>query len=205
MTNKIGDLLTTIAFALLFILCLAFVSIRATGLATYVVTGGSMEPSIQKGSLVLVQPVSPSAVKLGDVITFQQFDQTTTHRVIEVGRNAQGPTFVTKGDANTVADPGAKAFPGQVGVVRASLPTAGYLIASVQAYWRLALTLIAALVFFACAAALIFRKQPSATEMPAPRLVRRPVPVMVTVDADEAWNAHLAWLARSQQRTQRVA
>ena len=206
MTNKIGDLLTTIAFAVLFVLCLAFVSIRATGLATYIVTGGSMEPAIQKGSLVLVQPVSPSEVKLGDVITFQQFDQTTTHRVIEVGRNTTGLTFVTKGDANTVADPGAKVFPGQVGIVRASLPVAGYLTAAVQAYWRLALTLVAAMVFFGCAAALIFRKQPVAVEMPAPRLIRRrPVPVTVAVDADEAWNAHLAWLARSRQRAQRVA
>lgn len=205
MTNKIGDLLTTIAFAVLFVLCLAFVSVRATGLATYIVTGGSMEPAIQKGSLVLVQPVAPSQVKLGDVITFQQFDQTTTHRVIEVGRTMSGPTFVTKGDANAVADPGAKVFPGQVGIVRASLPAAGYLTAALQSYWRLALTLVAALIFFGCAAALIFRKQPVAAEMPAPRLVRRPVPVTVTVDADEAWNAHLAWLARSQQRAQRVA
>ncbi len=205
MTNKIGDLLTTIAFAVLFVLCLAFVSIRATGLGTYIVTGGSMEPAIQKGSLVLVQPVSPSEVKLGDVITFQQYDQTTTHRVIDVGRNTQGSIFVTKGDANTVADPGAKTFPGQVGIVRGSLPVAGYIAASVQAYWRLALTLIAAFIFFGCAAALLFRKQPLATDVPTPHLVRRAALATVAVDADEAWNAHLAWLRRSQQRATQVA
>src|SRR5512140_2402227 len=148
MTKKIGNILSLAAFAALFVLCLAFVSIRVLGFGTFIVTGGSMEPSIHKGSLVLVQPASPSEVKVGDVITFQQYGQTTTHRVIAVGRNSAGLTFQTKGDANTVADPEDKWFPGQVGVVRASLPVAGFVAFGVQAYWRLALTLIAAITFF---------------------------------------------------------
>ncbi len=200
MTKQIGNLLSLAAFAVLFALCLAFVAIRVSGLGTFIVTGGSMEPSIHKGSLVLVQPVSPSQITVGDVITFQQYDQTTTHRVIAVGQDARGLIFKTKGDANVVADPEDKTFPAQVGIVRLAIPDAGTLAASVQAYWRLVLTLIAAIIFFSCAGALVFRKETQGAPIPmrARRAVRRAV--LVTVNADEAWNAHLAWLEREQLR-----
>lgn len=200
MTTQIGNLLSLAAFAVLFALCMIFVGIRVLGLGTFIVTGGSMEPSIHKGSLVLVQPISPSEVTVGDVITFQQYDQTTTHRVIGVGKSERGLSFQTKGDANVVADPEDKTFPSQVGVVRFAVPVAGTLAASAQAYWRLVLTLIAAITFFSCAGALVFRRETA--NAPIPMRARRPVrrPVMVTVDADDAWNAHLAWLERSQLR-----
>lgn len=203
--QNLGNLLSLAVFAVLFALCLTFVGIRALGLGTFIVTGGSMEPSIHKGSLVLVQPVSPSEISVGDVITFQQYDQTTTHRVIAIGESTAGLVFKTKGDANVVADPEDKTFPAQVGIVRLALPVAGTLAASVQAYWRLALTLIAAFTFFSCAGALVFRKETKTVvaQVPAPVQLRRLRPVVVTVDPDEAWRAHLAWLRA--QHAARVA
>ena len=203
MTKQIGNILSLAVFAALFSLCLAFVAIRVLGLGTFIVTGGSMEPSIHKGSLVLVQPVSPSEISVGDVITFQQYDQTTTHRVISIGHSAGGTTFKTKGDANVVADPEDKTFSAQVGIVRLAVPVAGTLAASVQAYWRLALTLLAAITFFSCAGALVFRKESSDVEAPAPVQLRRRL-VTVTLDPDETWSAHVAWL-RSQRRARMVA
>lgn len=205
MTKTFGSILSTALFALLFVLCLSFVVIRVSGFGTYIVTGGSMEPTIHKGSLVIVQPVSPSEVKVGDVITFQQYDQTTTHRVTKVAQSAQGLAFSTKGDANTVADPEAKTFPGQVGIVRVVVPVAGYATAYTQAYWRLALSLLAAVIFFVCAGLLVFRKE-TATLAPAParaRRVARTAPVKV--ETDEAWAAHLAWVRSSAQRRTQVA
>jgi len=196
MTKILGNILSAIAIAALFLLCLGFVTIRLAGLSTFIVTGGSMEPNIAKGALVLVQPVTPDAVKVGDVITFQQYDQTTTHRVITISRDPRGLVFHTKGDANVIADPEDKTFSGAVGVVRASVPVAGYVAAGVQAYWRLVLTLAAALVFFGCAATLVVR---NANVNPQPRPARLR-PVLVTVDPDEAWRAHLRWLERSQLR-----
>ena len=72
-----------------------------------------------------------------------------------------------------------------------------------QAYWRLALTLLAAITFFSCAGALVFKKKEQAPISAPVQLRNFRRPVLVTVDADEAWNAHLAWLA-TKRRT-RVA
>jgi signal peptidase len=206
MKKSLGRILNLIVFAMLFSLCMVFVAIRVSGLGTFIVTGGSMEPAVPKGALVLVQPVSPSEVKVGDVITFQQYDQTTTHRVIAIGRGDKGLTFKTQGDANVVADPEDKWFPGAVGIVRASVPVAGNIAASVQAYWRLVLTLIAAITFFSCAGTLVMRKESTPAAAPRPSTVarRRPAsqrrPVVVTVDADAAWNAHLDWMRRQARQ-----
>jgi signal peptidase len=205
MAKNVANILSTITFAVLLLLCFSFVAIRVSGLGTFIVTGGSMEPSIHQGSLVLVQPMSPSEVQVGDVITFQHYDQTTTHRVVTIIPGAQGLIFATKGDANVVADPEDKTFAGQVGIVRGALPVAGYLAASLQAYWRLLLTLIAAITFFACASVLVFRRDSSPAAMPKPAQLKRLQPVRVTVDPDEAWRAHVAWLENSRRRAAMAA
>jgi len=205
MARNLGNILSTITFAVLLLLCLSFVAIRVLGLSTFIVTGGSMEPSIHIGSLVLVQPVSPSEVTVGDVITFQQFEQTTTHRVTTITPGAQGLIFATKGDANVVADPEDKTFARQVGIVRGALPVAGYVAASMQAYWRLLLTLIAAITFFACASVLVFRKEPSPAAMPKPAQRRKSQPVRIAADPDEAWRAHIAWLEGARRRSATAA
>ena len=197
-----GTIVSTVAFGLLFVLCLSFVVIRVSGLVTYIVTGSSMEPTIHKGSLVLVQPSSPSAVSVGDVITFEQYGQTTTHRVVQIAQSARGESFTTKGDANAVADPEAKTFTAQVGIVRVAVPVAGYVMAYVQAYWRLGLGIIAAIIFFACAGILVFRKERDGTR--PTRTARAPRPRSRT-ETDLAWEAHLAWLRGSSQRQTQVA
>ena len=198
MTKTLGNILSTIAFTALLGLCLTFVAIRVLGYGSFIVTGGSMEPTIHIGSLVLVQPVDPDRVQIGDVITFQQYGQTTTHRVIAIGQSSTGLTFKTKGDANTVADPEDKTFPAEVGVVRLATPGIGFAALYIQTYWRLALTLIAAITFFSCAGGMLFKKE-TAAPMHAPRLIRRRV--VVTVDADETWNAHREWLRRAHRNT----
>ena len=205
MAKDLGNILSTITFAVLLLLCLTFVAIRVLGLGTFIVTGGSMEPSIHIGSLVLVQPVSPSEVTVGDVITFEHYGQTTTHRVISITPSAQGLVFATKGDANTVADPEDKTFAGQVGIVRAALPIAGYVAASMQAYWRLLLTLIAAITFFACASVLVLRKGPSPVPLSKPAELKCLQPVRVPADPDAAWRAHIAWLESARRRSAMVA
>ena len=188
--KKIGHICSIALAVVLFATCLGLLAIRTLGMGTFVVTGSSMEPAINKGALVIVEPVSPSAVSRGDIITFEHYGQMTTHRVIAIdASNAASPTFTTKGDANTIVDPEPVHFPGQVGVYRGSIPLLGYAIVYAQAYWRLALTGIAALAFLLCGAMLVFGN----AKMPRPRTRRQNAP-LVRIDTDELWASHIGWL-----------
>ena len=53
MTKQIGNILSLAAFAVLALLCLAFVAMRVLGLGSFIVTGGSMEPYYQPVSRLL--------------------------------------------------------------------------------------------------------------------------------------------------------
>lgn len=71
------------------------------------IVGGSMEPTIQLGDIVTIDPnKNPQE---GDIITFKVDQHTVTHRVIRrwVSTDPQGvihSMFQTKGDANRTAD-----------------------------------------------------------------------------------------------------
>ena len=160
--KTIVTILTTVLFAF----CLVFVGLRAAGFATFVVTGGSMEPTIHKGSLVIDQPVTADKLKLGDVITFDHADQTTTHRIVGVEGSASGTLFSTKGDANTVGDPEPMTFPGRVGLVKLAVPGVGFVVAWMQYIWRMGATLVAAIIFFACAGLVLLRRDSAAPVAP---------------------------------------
>jgi len=70
-------------------------------------TTGSMRPAIVPGDLVIVRPVDPDSIGVGDVITFEAplgKHELVTHRVVAMTTSAQGPEFKTRGDANQVAD-----------------------------------------------------------------------------------------------------
>ena len=79
--RKLGQLLSMALAVVLFSVCIGLLAIRTLGIGIFVVTGSSMEPAIQKGAIVLVEPVSPSVVARGDIITFEHYGQMTTHRV----------------------------------------------------------------------------------------------------------------------------
>jgi len=189
--KKIGHVVSIALAVVLFSTCLGLVAIRTLGMGTFVVTGSSMEPTIHKGALVIVEPVSPTVVSSGDIITFEHYGQMTTHRVIAIdSSNAASPTFTTKGDANTVADPEPVHFTGQVGVYRGSIPLLGYAIVYAQAYWRLALTLLAGLVFLGSGAMLVFGN----AKAMRPRRPRRQTAPVSAIDPDELWASHMGWL-----------
>ena len=188
--KKIGHILSIALAVVLFSTCLGLLAIRTLGMGTFVVIGSSMEPAMNKGALVIVEPVSPTAVSRGDIITFEHYGQMTTHRVIAIdASNAASPTFTTKGDANTVADPEPVHFPGQVGVYRASIPLLGYVIVYAQAYWRLALMALAALAFLLCGAMLVFGNAKAMRP-----LTRRQTGQVARIDPDELWASHMGWL-----------
>jgi signal peptidase I len=72
------------------------------------VYSGSMEPTIHTGSVAIDVPIAAQDVKVGDVITFVRPDnqnELVTHRVIQIETGPSGRQWVTRGDANSVADP----------------------------------------------------------------------------------------------------
>ena len=79
------------------------------GYRPLVVLSGSMEPVMPTGSLVLTKSIDPSAIRVGDVITFRLHNMNfasdlATHRVVAVESGPAGREFVTRGDANSGPD-----------------------------------------------------------------------------------------------------
>ncbi len=75
----------------------------------YIVYGGSMSPAIKAGSLAVVGPQDPGDLRVGDIITYRQWEGSpwpTTHRISEITEEGDVRYFATKGDGNQVADQG---------------------------------------------------------------------------------------------------
>jgi hypothetical protein len=91
--------------------------------------------------------------------------------------------------------------------VKLAIPGLGYAVAWMQYMWRLGATIVAALIFFGCAAMVFLRKDKTAAPAPvAQKLPKRttatiaPAPVAVsasTLEAQRIWAEHERWLARA--------
>lgn len=104
MARKIISIFENIVIALVALLLIAFIVLKATGFQFFVVMSGSMEPILPVGSVVLVQPTPYDDIQVGDDISFVVGEEriTVTHRVIEKDENSN--TLTTKGVANNVSD-----------------------------------------------------------------------------------------------------
>lgn len=96
-----------VTFSLLLPVATFLVAATLLGWRLEVVQTGSMEPLYPVGSLVVVRPVDPSAVRAGMPIAFDPNDgrDLVTHRVVQVLDSSTGLAFKTQGDANASADP----------------------------------------------------------------------------------------------------
>ena len=97
------------------------------GYSPFVVTSGSMEPSIPAASAVYVKPVSFDALREGMVITFSLPSGNTvvTHRITGISRLERKIT--TKGDANPADDASPVTEKQIIGAVRYCIPRIGRL------------------------------------------------------------------------------
>ena len=99
------------------------------GRKTFIVLSGSMEPAIPLGSAVVTEPVRPTLLKEGDIITYvTPAEQFVTHRIIEVVQDDGGLGFRTQGDANTSPDPVVTRPPNVYGRMVYDVPWAGYIL-----------------------------------------------------------------------------
>ena len=98
-----------------------------TGHQLYIVGGGSMEPGIPIGSLVVVAPTDDMALVVGDVVTLRADNGVViTHRVSRVVDSPEGRYFETKGDANRSPDGSLVPARAIVGRADAYVPFAGF-------------------------------------------------------------------------------
>jgi len=95
--------------------------------STFVIRGGSMEPGIPLGSLIVVAPVAAEAVQVGDVITIRADNGVVvTHRVTRAVELKGERYFEMKGDANPQPDPVLVPARAVVGRVATHLAWVGY-------------------------------------------------------------------------------
>lgn len=90
-----------------------FLSIRGA-MPFMAIFGTSMEPEYEPGDLILIEEVSPSEVKVGDVIVYTvppmvreayNYPVVVAHRVVRVATSERGVTFRTQGDNAGGEDP----------------------------------------------------------------------------------------------------
>jgi signal peptidase I len=80
---------------------------RATQGSAMTVLTGSMTPEIPVGSIVVVRPVDPETLKVGDIATYQKEegeDTFITHRIVKIDTTTTPTTYIFKGDANRGRD-----------------------------------------------------------------------------------------------------
>ena len=96
-----------------------------------IVLSGSMEPSLNRGDILVIEETNPEEIKLHDVITFTRPDNPNnyiTHRVVNITDNEKdGYGFQTQGDANEKPDISIVVPSKVVGKVGFVIPYLGYL------------------------------------------------------------------------------
>jgi signal peptidase len=101
----------TIALAGVMAMSVAFLLPSLLGYERYVITGGSMSGTFEKGSVAFEKPVAVEDLEVGDVITYlppadSGLTTLVTHRIVTRKATPDGGlVFRTQGDANPDPDP----------------------------------------------------------------------------------------------------
>ena len=109
---RVGLLLRLVA-SLLTLAAVALLAAVAVGprLGLYrmeTVLSGSMQPTFNPGDVIIVTPEPVTAVRPGQVISYQipiGDHHVESHRVVRVVQHGTHPVIITKGDNNAEADP----------------------------------------------------------------------------------------------------
>lgn len=145
MLKKVVNKILNVVGAIFISCFLVLVVFCFVGVRPYIVLSGSMEPTIQTGSLAFVNSkASFDEVRKGDIVAFQiDTGATVTHRVISV--TDQG--IETKGDNNDVSDGITTTKDNFKGENMFSIPCLGYAFSFVQSKRGMILS-ITGVIFF---------------------------------------------------------
>lgn len=141
------ELATTLLIILVATPLVVFIVPQLLGLEAYVVTSGSMEPSVPEGAILYNQDLVTSQLEVGDVITYipnpnQSDADRITHRIIRVNQTEDSRQFKTQGDANLDPDPGWVSDYQIIGQELFTIPYLGYMVRFLSSPITLILLLI---------------------------------------------------------------
>jgi signal peptidase len=108
---RVGSIAGSVLMLAVLLLSVAYVVPSLLGYQRYIITGGSMTGTYDKGSVVFEQVVPSSELKVGDVITYlppqsSGVTNLVTHRLVRAHAGQDGRTvYRTKGDFNPSKDP----------------------------------------------------------------------------------------------------
>ena len=130
---RVGNALSSLLLLAIFLVAAGYVVPSFLGYERYIITGGSMAGTYDKGSIVFEEVVPSEQLEVGDVITYMPppssgVSDLVTHRIITIkdGRDG-GLVFRTQGDANPHRDPWVFALDGATQpVVTYSVPYVGW-------------------------------------------------------------------------------
>jgi signal peptidase len=115
------------------------------GYQPFIVSSGSMEPTLPVGSLVMTKQVGAATIKPGDIISVARTDTdgVVTHRVRSIEADQNGRySVVLRGDANNQDDP--QPYHIQVAqLYQWQLPYAGTLITLIRDHVLIAVAVVA--------------------------------------------------------------
>lgn len=108
----------------------------------YTIVSPSMKPEINVYDVVIEFRVGENKLNKGDIITFKSDlvkDYTVTHRIVDIISDTYGTHYITKGDNNTVRDPGIVDYSDIYGKVYFKIPLLGRLqfFASTKLGWSI--------------------------------------------------------------------
>ena len=109
-----------------------------------VVESESMLPTLAVGHLLVLQARAPDQIQVGDIIVFNAgyHDKPIVHRVIEI-QNVTGELhYYTKGENNTLTDPGYRVYEDLIGIVVFAIPYIGHVTLFLHEPYGLAIVII---------------------------------------------------------------
>lgn len=108
------------------------------------VLSNSMEPEFKKNDLCIGTRVKDTSnLKVGDVITYKDYNRLVTHRIVEITEEG----FMTKGDANDVKDELVVSGEQVVSRYAFKIPKGGFIIGKLQNFEFLGLAWLIIMYF----------------------------------------------------------
>lgn len=130
--NKTIQLLTLSLFSLVVFLGVSFWLVKQSvaGLRMFVISSGSMRPTLAVGSVILTH--LSDTYDVGDIISFYRDKQVITHRITQVMSENNTTQYKTRGDANQQPDSQLVNHDQILGKTLIIIPLIGYIVSWVQ-------------------------------------------------------------------------